>query len=138
MGDAETPKDANTAPDQGPEGDWVVVPKDDTTPPTNINPASTTTTTTQPPLSSITAPQPPSKPASAAPTPARDEEADNNENENDFSELGDLDTAGDALASYSPPSGGDDELNMDLEDSAFGDAFHGVERAGSAGDTPGL
>jgi hypothetical protein len=137
MGDAEPPKDTTTAPDQGPEGDWVVVPKDDTTPPTNINPANTTTTT-QPAPSSTTAPQPPSNPASAAPTPVGDEEADENGNENDFSELGDLDTAGDALASYSPPSGGDDELNMDLEDSAFGDAFHGVERAGSAGDTPGL
>jgi hypothetical protein len=138
MGDAEPPKDANAAPDQGTEGDWVVVPKDDTTPPTNINPTNTATTT-QPAPASTAAPQPTSNPASAAPTPAGDEaDSNDNENENDFSELGDLDTAGDALASYSPPSGADDELNMDLEDSAFGDAFHGVERAGSAGDTPGL
>jgi hypothetical protein len=138
MGDAEPPKDANAAPDQGTEGDWVVVPKDDTTPPTNINPTNTATTT-QPAPASTAAPQPTSNPASAAPTPAGDEaDSNDNENENDFSELGDLDTAGDALASYSPPSGADDELNLDLEDSAFGDAFHGVERAGSAGDTPGL
>ncbi|KAG7292434.1 hypothetical protein NEMBOFW57_002469 [Staphylotrichum longicolle] len=53
-----------------------------------------------------------------------------------FSSLGDLDTAGDALASYDPPSG--DELGMDMEDSAFGDAFHGVEQAGGStgGETP--
>lgn len=142
MGDAEPPNNATSAPDQSTEGDWVVVPKDDATPPTNINP-----TTTQPaPTSTTTAPQPTSKPASTAATPAGDgdgnvaeENNDNNNNDNDFSSLGDLDTAGDALASYSPPSGGEDELNMDLEDSAFGDAFHGVERAGSAGaDTPGL
>ncbi|KAK4101637.1 DUF1750-domain-containing protein [Parathielavia hyrcaniae] len=70
-----------------------------------------------------------SKPASAAATPGDGLlDADNN----DFSSLGDLDTAGDALASYDPG----DELNMDMEDSAFGDAFHGVETADGGGDTP--
>ncbi|KAL2178752.1 uncharacterized protein P884DRAFT_291201 [Thermothelomyces heterothallicus CBS 202.75] len=136
MADAEAPKDDTaTAPDQGTDsGDWVVVPKDDAIPP-----ATTTASTAQPPPATTTAA--PStgnatsvagssgnKPASAAATPGG---LDNN----DFSSLGDLDTAGDALASYEPPSG--DELNLDLEDSAFGDAFHGVEQAGSAeGSTP--
>ncbi|KAL2169838.1 hypothetical protein VTG60DRAFT_5579 [Thermothelomyces hinnuleus] len=132
MADAETPKDNTaTAPDQGTDsGDWVVVPKDDAIPP-----ATTTASTAQPPPATTTAA--PStgnatsvaggsgnKPSSAAATPGG---LDNN----DFSSLGDLDTAGDALASYEPPSG--DELNLDLEDSAFGDAFHGVEQAGSGG-----
>lgn len=89
--------------------------------------------------------QPSSKPASAAPTPSGEGI--------DFSSLGDLDTAGEALAGYDPPSvgpGGDDlgDLNMDMEDSAFGDAFHGVSHSagadqsspgaglGSAGNTP--
>ncbi|KAH6845273.1 hypothetical protein B0I37DRAFT_180915 [Chaetomium sp. MPI-CAGE-AT-0009] len=127
MADAEPPKDATTAPDQDTEsGDWVVVPKDDAIPP------AATGATTQPSAAVATTAE--SKPASAAVTPGGGSgglDADNN----DFSSLGDLDTAGDALASYDPPSG--DELNLDLEDSAFGDAFHGVEHAGSTGgDTP--
>lgn len=62
---------------------------------------------------------------------------------NDFSSLGDLDTAGDALASYEPPAldgaagslGEGLDLNMDMEGSAFGDAFHGV--SGTNTNTPG-
>jgi hypothetical protein len=143
MADAEPSKDT-TDPDQGTDtGDWVVVPKDDAIPP-----AATTTTTQQPATTQTTAPATTtsageaSKPASAAPTPgdAGLLDADNN----DFSSLGDLDTAGDALASYDPPSVDADDLNMDMEDSAFGDAFHGVEQASAggggggstAGDTP--
>ncbi len=133
MTDAEPPKDATTAPDQGTEsGDWVVVPKADATaPPSAAQP---------PPAPAAT------KPASAAPTPGaagggggeNEDEEDDGDN-NDFSSLGDLDTAGDALANYDPPSGDDDGLGMDMEDSAFGDAFHGVEQSGGSvmgGDTP--
>jgi hypothetical protein len=78
---------------------------------------------------------PASKPTSAAPTPGFDH--------NDFSSLGDLDTAGEALAGYDPPSIdatggqlGDDglDLGMDVEDSAFGEAFHDPN---SAVNTPG-
>ncbi|CAI4216342.1 unnamed protein product [Parascedosporium putredinis] len=58
--------------------------------------------------------------------------------ENDFSSLGDLDTAGDALANYEAPSGADLgdglDLNMDMDDSAFGDAFHGVSQSGTPAD----
>jgi hypothetical protein len=72
---------------------------------------------------------------------------------NDFADLGDLDTAGEALASYDDDMGGADmggdgdmgdlELDMDAEmgmdESAFGDAFHGVESRGDEGGegTPG-
>ncbi|KAK3310436.1 uncharacterized protein B0T15DRAFT_518526 [Chaetomium strumarium] len=121
-GETESSKDGTTAPDQGTgSGDWVVVPKDDTIPPSAI-------ATTQPLTTTGAAVPSTSKPASAAATPGAGLD-------NDFSSLGDLDTAGDALASYDPPSG--DELNMDMEDSAFGDAFHGVEQAGGMrGDTP--
>ena len=162
-------KDATTAPDQGTgSGDWVVVPKDGIPPAANTNTstnsttttaaaAATTTTTTNAQSSSTPAPstgasggaaasaaptQPPATTAApAAPaaggTPGAGPEGDNN----DFSSLGDLDTAGDALASYEPPSGDELNMNMDMEDSAFGDAFHGVQQAGAAsggesGDTP--
>ncbi|KAG6024069.1 hypothetical protein E4U41_001870, partial [Claviceps citrina] len=65
--------------------------------------------------------------------------------QNDFGSLGDLDTAGDAMAGYdagadlnaegSAGAGDGDGDGLDLEmnmedDSAFGDAFHGVESSG--------
>jgi hypothetical protein len=51
---------------------------------------------------------------------------------NDFADLGDLDSAGDALASYGGGDGMGDlgdlgDLDVGMDDSAFGDAFHGVE-----------
>lgn len=109
-----------TTPEQGTGDDWVVVPKSGS-PSAVPNPDAASAQ--------------PSKPASAAQTPADGLSFDNN----DFSSLGDLDTAGDALAGYDPPSvdgtGGLGDLNMDLEDSAFGDAFHGVQQSGA--NTPG-
>lgn len=143
MEDADAPRQAShTTPDQGTgSGEWVVVPKENTSHGPTANSATG--------ASSVVAQQQPSavsppaatdsrqlqqqsatatsKPASAAPTPGFDN--------NDFSSLGDLDTAGEALAGYDPPSIdatgghlGDDglDLNMDMEDSAFGEAFHGV------------
>ncbi|KAK8924971.1 SWI/SNF and RSC complexes subunit ssr4 [Metarhizium anisopliae] len=55
--------------------------------------------------------------------------------------LGDLDTAGDAMAGYDAPDldgsagglGEDLDLQMDMDDSAFGDAFH-VDASGTPGD----
>ena len=135
MMDAEPSKDVATAPDQGTgSGDWVVVPKDDTTPPATTAPTAQPAATVATTVATTTVE---SKPVSAAGTPGGGGlDADNSNN--DFSSLGDLDTAGDALASYDPPSG--DELGLDLEDSAFGDAFHGVEHhaggGSTAGDTP--
>ncbi|KAK0730439.1 hypothetical protein B0H67DRAFT_475534 [Lasiosphaeris hirsuta] len=138
MQDADGPKTI-TAPDQGTgSGDWIVVPKGGVSPGSASNPVgsvaqlpvTSTEGTTVLAASS-------SKPPSAAHTPV-DGMAFDNDN-NDFSSLGDLDTAGDALAGYDPPSVDDtaglgDDLNMDMEDSAFGDAFHGVEQSG--GNTP--
>ena len=56
-------------------------------------------------------------------TPAEQGQGDQMES-NEFSEaFGDVDAAGDALASYDDD--GNDELNLDgMDDSAFGDAFH--------------
>ena len=145
----------DTAPDQGTgSGDWVVVPKHDAA--ANSAQGASTAPPQQPaagtPSEPTAAAQPPqqvagttsSKPGSAAATPGGglgNFDADNN----DFSSLGDLDTAGDALASYDPPSigptvgelGGEGGLDLDMEDSAFGDAFHGVGvDQPSAGNTP--
>lgn len=156
MTDAAPPADAATAPDQGTgSGDWVVVPKDDaanppaatTQPPAAAVPTTTTgPPTTTPAVTTTAAPAPApadaaAKPPSTAPTPMEqdndnDNDNDGGANDNDFSSLGDLDTAGDALASYDPPGDDDDALNLDMEDSAFGDAFHGVEEASVGGETP--
>ncbi|KAL2021452.1 hypothetical protein VTK56DRAFT_7205 [Thermocarpiscus australiensis] len=156
MEDTAAGKDATTAPDQGTgSGDWVVVPKHDNSSSNNNdnnNPAVPSSSTGQPAAAGSS-----SKPTSAAATPADgdlinlDGDGDNNNND-DFGSLGgDLDTAGDALASYEPHhrganDGDDGDLHMeeeeDMEDSAFGDAFHGMQQSASAagegdgGDTP--
>ncbi|KAK4161970.1 SWI/SNF and RSC complexes subunit ssr4 [Cladorrhinum sp. PSN259] len=124
MEDADSPKPVNTASDQGTgSGEWVVVPKGGVSP-------SSAPVATQPPAEASGVSNTPdagiAKPESAAPTPGDGLgfEGDNN----DFSSLGDLDTAGDALASYDPPSV---DLEMDVEDSAFGEAFHGIDHSGN-------
>ncbi|KAI6780184.1 SWI/SNF and RSC complexes subunit-like protein [Emericellopsis cladophorae] len=110
-------------------GDWVVVPKDNTAA-TNAPSASNGGTEPTPPVPRV---------PSAAGTPGLN---DTGFDHSDFGSLGDLDSAGDALASFDTGdldggagSMGDGlDLSMDMEDSAFGDAFHGV--GGSAGQTP--
>jgi len=136
MVDAEAPKGGPTGPEQGAGGlgEWVV-------PKGGVSPSSANPAAGSGPGSSGTQLQQAlaSKPASSAPTPGGGGgglgfDGDNN----DFSSLGDLDTAGDALASYDPPSvdtGALGDMNMDMEDSAFGDAFHGVQQSGA--NTPG-
>jgi hypothetical protein len=102
-----------TTPDQGTgSGDWVVVPKGD--------PESDAKTSEPPKGTTNSTP----KPISATGTPGA---GSTGYDGNDFSSLGDLGSFGDT------PGGMD--LNMDLEDSAFGNAFHGVDSQG--GDTPG-
>ncbi|KAL2212268.1 SWI/SNF and RSC complex subunit Ssr4 [Sarocladium strictum] len=140
-------KQSSTTPDQGTgSGDWVVVPKEgaasDAAAGSNAGTAHATPSgEAQKAPSSTETPSAP-KPVSAAATPGL---TDGGYDQNDFSSLGDLDTAGDALASFddggvSGNDGGDGlgddlDLQMEMEDSAFGDAFHG---AGSgAGETPG-
>ncbi|KAI0106213.1 hypothetical protein GGR51DRAFT_560017 [Nemania sp. FL0031] len=114
---------AGNAPDQGSgTGDWVVVPKGGVTPDGNTDTGSTT----GPPR----AMGPSSKQPSAVGTPS----AGFNGDHNDFSSLEDLNSAGDALAGFSGTPGGMSEgLDLNMEDSAFGDAFHGVEAQGGAG-----
>lgn len=146
-------KHSSTTPDQGTgSGDWVVVPKDGTTSDASAGGAASAPSQSAPSGEAPKEPTPSDapgadgaaapKPVSAAATPGL---TDGGYDQNDFSSLGDLDTAGDALASFDDggASGGGDggdlgddlDLQMDMEDSAFGDAFHG---AGSgAGATPG-
>jgi hypothetical protein len=108
-----------TAPDQGTgSGDWIVVPKAGSE-------SEPSAKNSEPPKGATP------KQTSATGTPAGGSTGFDG---NDFSSLGDLDTAGDAMASFGDTPGGLD-LNMDLEDSAFGNAFHGVDSQG--GDTPG-
>ncbi|KAM7209344.1 SWI/SNF and RSC complexes subunit ssr4 [Naviculisporaceae sp. PSN 640] len=152
MEDADAPKTTGTA-EQGAGGaeDWVVVPKGGVSPgsssgnqgaataaPTQQPAAAAATTTaggsTSTPAPAAAAPMS-SKPASAAPTPGSGLAFEGDGN--DFSSLGDLDTAGDALASYEHPNVDEADLGMDMEDSAFGDAFHGVAENNSSGATPG-
>ncbi|KAI0537979.1 hypothetical protein GGR58DRAFT_321011 [Xylaria digitata] len=111
------------APDQGPStGDWVVVPKGGVTPDGNTDAGSSTG-----PPKTI---GPSSKQPSAVGTPSGGFNGDHN----DFSSLEDLNSAGDALAGFSGTPGGMSEgLDLNMEDSAFGDAFHGVDTQGGGG-----
>lgn len=140
--ESPVPDEARTTPDQGTgSGDWVVVPPKTETPvpapiPGGARPAAGSEENT-PKLPAPSAPKPPS----AAATPAVTEGGSTSFDQNDFSSLGDLDTAGDALANYDTPEldgaagelGEDLDLQMDMEDSAFGDAFHGVSASGTPG-----
>lgn len=137
----------HTVPDtSGTGGDWVVVPPGgvsggispsgasaQTSQPA-VEPSQSTTPAILPPTTTsapITANPSPLPTASTSQTPA----ADFHTSPNDFADLGDLDSAGDALASYGEDLGGNGhdlgDLAMDMdggmEDSAFGEAFHGVE-----------
>ncbi|KAL7788211.1 hypothetical protein V8C37DRAFT_411777 [Trichoderma ceciliae] len=167
--DTAAENEVRTTPDHSTgSGDWVVVPKDDdkttandTAQATKQPPADTaaaaaaaavaaTTTTTPAAVATVTEgddAKPPTpaatKAPSAAATPAATEGGSVSFDQNDFSSLGDLDTAGDALAGYDAPeldgsTGGLDDggldLQMDMEDSAFGDAFHGVDASHTPGD----
>ena len=113
--------------------DWVVVP------PGGVSPLHSTfvdqpPSTSEPTTAPITAPTIPI----LSPNPTINAEStplpDSSTSPNDFADLGDLDTAGDAMASYDDmgEDGGDmGDLALDLDsamdDSAFGEAFHGVE-----------
>lgn len=125
MADAGAPKPGQpSAPSGEADGDWVVVPKEGSTDP-NVGAAKPT----QPDEA-----KPPVTKPSAEATPAASASFD----QNDFGSLGDLDTAGDALSGFGAPeldgAAGDLDLNMDMDDSAFGDAFHGVGGTGTPGE----
>ena len=141
--DAPAKDPSGTTPDQGTGGeDWVVVPKNDTAPD-----ADATATISQPAAGDAATKlaAPTAKPPSAGATPGMEGGGSVMSDQNDFSSLGDLDTAGDALAGYDAPAldgsagelGEGLDLNMDMEDSAFGDAFHGVDASGTPGEGHG-
>ncbi|KAH8124518.1 hypothetical protein LI328DRAFT_133916 [Trichoderma asperelloides] len=166
--DTATENEVRTTPDHSTgSGDWVVVPKEgdnatanDTTQTTTQAPTDAAATTTAAavsdpapaaaPVAAASAESDDAKPPtptaakapSAAATPAVTDGGSVSFDQNDFSSLGDLDTAGDALAGYDAPdldgsAGGLDDgldLQMDMEDSAFGDAFHGVDASHTPGD----
>jgi hypothetical protein len=110
-------------------GDWVVVPPGGVSP---VTATATQATTTAAALTSTTAPAPTAPTVSPHPTTTTGSTplANFSTSPNDFADLGDLDTAGEALAGYEEMGGsGDLDLDMDvgMDDSAFGEAFHGVE-----------
>lgn len=120
-----------TTTDPAGTGDWVVVP------PGGVSPAST-------PAQTSTAGAATTNAAGAAPAPAtstlspRPTLPNFSASPNDFADLGDLDTAGEALAGYGDDIGGHTDLGLDMDvgmdDSAFGEAFHGVDPRGEGGD----
>ncbi|KAF2012124.1 DUF1750-domain-containing protein [Aaosphaeria arxii CBS 175.79] len=116
--------DMPSAPEGTADNDWVVV--DPTT-------STTTTTTAQQPASSSAGPSAPTAtttaPAASTTAPQQPStDADPSAgifDSTDFGSFDNLDTAGDALADYTNV---DDNMGLDLvDDSAFGDAFHGTE-----------
>ncbi|PHH77180.1 hypothetical protein CDD80_869 [Ophiocordyceps camponoti-rufipedis] len=117
---------------QGTDIDTILIRSDSESPTSASSSSSSSTTTTTKPQPQ---PQPPAS-TSAAATPASA-----TFDQNDFSSLGDLDTAADAdaLDGFDAPDldgaagelGHGLDLQMDIEDSAFGEAFQGV------GGTPG-
>ena len=124
-----TKDNGQTAPDQDTgSGEWVMVPQGGVSPEPVQGAANITASAAD--ITKAPAPAPAPKIPSTTGTPA---DAGSTTFDNDFSSLGDLDTAGDALASYEAPGGGDLvdglDLAMDMDDSAFGDAFHGVEQS---------
>jgi hypothetical protein len=128
-------------------GDWVVVPSGGVSPTNNTAQASLNATQA-PQMNAPTAGTPASASLTGNPSPHPTGSSnqtplpDFHTSPNDFADLGDLDSAGDALAGYGEGLGGDSgglgDLTMDMDggmdDSAFGEAFHGVE---SRGDNEG-
>ncbi len=143
---ADGPSNEQLPSTDQPGSDWVVVPPGGISPTASAQPQpQTSTDQPQPhptpeasaPLSNAS-PFPITAGTSAVNTPGL---PDFHTSPNDFADLGDLDTAGDALASYEGLDEGGmgdlgdlGEMGMDMggemDDSAFGDAFHGVERHG--------
>lgn len=134
------PAPTATADEQTPDGDWVVVPKEGATADPNAGTSATPKATPgeeSKPVGLAT------KASSAAATPAVTDGGSAAFDQGDaFSSLGDLDTAGDALSGFDAPEmdgaagelGEGLDLQMDMEDSAFGDAFDGMNASGTPGE----
>ncbi|KAG9238679.1 hypothetical protein BJ875DRAFT_392851 [Amylocarpus encephaloides] len=132
-------------------GDWVVVPPGGLSPTGNTSQSQSVHLATQStPAIVPTVATPASAPIMNNPSPLPTASSnqtplpDFHASPTDFPDLGDLDSAGDAMASYGEDLtsvGGDlGDLAMDMDgamdDSAFGEAFHGVEQRGE-GDNDG-
>ena len=110
-------------------GDWIVVPPGGVSPVTAA-PAQATATGAAPTSTIASASAVPAVSPLPTTTTGSTPLANFTTSPNDFADLGDLDTAGEALAGYEEMGGsGDLDLDMDvgMDDSAFGEAFHGVE-----------
>lgn len=121
MQDPGVVRDLNAAPDQGTEsGDWVVVPKG------GISPGA----------SASGAPAVEAAAVLSEPAPSLGEATKASD-----TDLGDMNTAGEALNSYDQTNDdltGDigDGMDLGMEDSAFGDAVYGVEESRGSEDMP--
>lgn len=121
MQDSGVASEPNAAPDQGTEsGDWVVVPKG------GVSPSASAS---GPPAAETVAV--PSEP----PAPSLGEVAKSSDHD-----LGDMNTAGEALSSYDQTNDDltadiGDDMDLGMEDSAFGDAVYGVEESRGSADT---
>lgn len=117
------PQSTQNQQPQGQEGDWVVVPPGGHSPPShnpNSNPNTNLNTAAQPSTSTST------------PIP------DFHTSPNDFADLGDLETGGgygDELdvGGFGGHDDGDEGMGEDMDESAFGDAFH-ASGGGEGGD----
>jgi hypothetical protein len=155
MADAGDNNEQATSGDGTGSGDWVVVPEGGVSPTPQAQPSTTSAPEEAAhdlPTTSAPASNPSPFPATTAGTSSANTPGmpDYHASPNDFADLGDLDTAGEALASYDDDmDGGDDgdmgdlgldmDAEMGMDESAFGDAFHGVESRGEEGGegTPG-
>lgn len=154
MADAGDNNEQATSGDGTGSGDWVVVPEGGVSPTPQAQPSTTSAPEEAAhdlPTTSAPASNPSPFPATTAGTSSANTPGmpDYHASPNDFADLGDLDTAGEALASYDDDMGGGDgdmgdlgldmDAEMGMDESAFGDAFHGVESRGEEGGegTPG-
>ncbi|KAN0121732.1 DUF1750 domain containing protein [Hyaloscypha variabilis] len=147
---ADGPSNEQAPSNDQPGGDWVVVPPGGISPTASAQAQPSTTDQAQ---AHQPAPTPPAPISNASPFPITAGTSavntpglpDFHTSPNDFADLGDLDTAGDALASYEGLDEGGmgdlgdlGEMGMDMggemDDSAFGDAFHGVEEHRHGGE----
>ncbi|KAH6666105.1 hypothetical protein B0J14DRAFT_643388 [Halenospora varia] len=150
MGEGQTSGGEQPPTDATGTGDWVVVPPGGVSPSASGQAQPTTTQPSAPapatstPSATMNAELSPLPTASSNQTPLPDFHT----SPNDFADLGDLEGADGALGSYGDdlgdtPGGGLGDLGMDMDvamdDSAFGEAFHGVESRGEGeGDENGL
>ncbi|KAL2358571.1 hypothetical protein BJ546DRAFT_946096 [Cryomyces antarcticus] len=104
-----TPTAGAPAPDTGDASDWVMVDQN--------SDEGAQSTIEQATAIGVEGPQDPSADLQPDPTSAMFDTAD-------FGGFENLDSAGDALMDY---GGVGDDLGLDLDNSAFGDAFHGTE-----------